>query len=176
MLAQKGIVSKIKWRGFTLVELLVVIAIITILASLGLTAVMRGQNAAKAAGCTSNLRQIGTALTLYLDQHKIFPRVQNMPSLGLNELPAISEALLAEVGGVPDVFRCPLDGFGYYDREQSSYEWNIMLNGRDRSWPSQHKKQDGDVRTLWDYESFHGEDGQVGSRNQLFLDGRVESF
>jgi len=54
-------------RGFTLIELLVVIAIIAILAALLFPVFAMAKAAAKTAACLSNIKQIGVATTLYLN-------------------------------------------------------------------------------------------------------------
>ena len=54
-------------RKFTLLELLVVIAIIGILASMLLPSLQNAREKTKRAVCKSNLKQIGTAMTMYGD-------------------------------------------------------------------------------------------------------------
>jgi prepilin-type N-terminal cleavage/methylation domain-containing protein/prepilin-type processing-associated H-X9-DG protein len=59
--------------AFTLVELLVVIAIMAILASLVMPALARAKQQGKRAACMSNLRQIGLATGMYVDEHECYP-------------------------------------------------------------------------------------------------------
>ncbi|HEY3283526.1 MAG TPA: prepilin-type N-terminal cleavage/methylation domain-containing protein [Armatimonadota bacterium] len=54
-------------RGFTLIELLVVVAIIAVLAALLFPVFSRARESARAAQCASNLKQISSALHLYMD-------------------------------------------------------------------------------------------------------------
>jgi len=56
--------------GFTLVELLVVMAVIATLAAMLLPALARTQSTARRSACESNLRQLGLAGVLYLDDNQ----------------------------------------------------------------------------------------------------------
>jgi prepilin-type N-terminal cleavage/methylation domain-containing protein/prepilin-type processing-associated H-X9-DG protein len=59
--------------GFTLIELLVVIAIIAILAALLLPALAKAKQQAKQANCQSNLKQMGLAFQMYMDDLTYYP-------------------------------------------------------------------------------------------------------
>jgi prepilin-type N-terminal cleavage/methylation domain-containing protein len=54
-------------RGFTLIELLVVIAIIAILAAILFPLFASARESARTASCKSNLKQLGNAIAMYVD-------------------------------------------------------------------------------------------------------------
>jgi prepilin-type N-terminal cleavage/methylation domain-containing protein/prepilin-type processing-associated H-X9-DG protein len=59
-------------RGFTLIELLVVIAIIAILAAILFPVFARARAKARQAACSSNLKQLGLAFTMYAQDYDNF--------------------------------------------------------------------------------------------------------
>jgi prepilin-type N-terminal cleavage/methylation domain-containing protein len=59
----------VRRRGFTLIELLVVIAIIAILAAILFPVFARARDAARKTTCTSNLKQLGTAIIMYAQDY-----------------------------------------------------------------------------------------------------------
>jgi prepilin-type N-terminal cleavage/methylation domain-containing protein/prepilin-type processing-associated H-X9-DG protein len=65
-------------NGFTLIELLVVIAIIAILAAILFPVFAQAREKARQATCVSNLKQLGTATTLYAqDYDETYPMLES---------------------------------------------------------------------------------------------------
>lgn len=64
-------------RGFTLIELLVVVAILSLLMSILLPSLKNAKRRAKETLCTTNLRSIYLAQTMWLEVHKKFQPLNN---------------------------------------------------------------------------------------------------
>ena len=77
-MTNQGLERKKQYRLFTLIELLVVIAIIAILAGMLLPALNSARSKARATNCCGNLKQLGTAVNMYLADNKEFFMTQTI--------------------------------------------------------------------------------------------------
>ncbi len=102
-------------KGFTLIELLVVIAIIAILAAILFPVFARARERARQTSCLSNIRQMATALMMYVqDYDEMFPHRANTTEHDDVEHPDGStsnrirwyRAIYPYVNNV-DIFTCP---------------------------------------------------------------------
>ncbi len=159
--------------AFTLMELLIVVTIIGALASLAIPATQRMMAKSKAAHCLGNLRNLGSALTLYLGENN-----NTMPSLVTerankdDDQPAIDNTL-NQYTESDTVFHCLADNKHLWETTGSSYLWNNLLNGQNLSSMNFMGLTNDSSRipVMSDKEDFHQyQDVKV---NILYADGHV---
>jgi prepilin-type N-terminal cleavage/methylation domain-containing protein/prepilin-type processing-associated H-X9-DG protein len=168
--------SPVTRRAFTLIEILVVIGIIAILAGILVPVLARARSSARSTACKSNLSQIAKAVQMYAGEHASqYPFMASRPTLNTG-MPRMCDVLKSYAKD-PNLFKCPADNQGFFEKEGSSYEWNAVLNGRTQdSWVEQVA---GPSRTpmAYDYENFHPDPGagSWGGKNVVFCDGNVKN-
>ena len=129
--------------GFTLVELLVVVAILAILAAMLLPVFARARNRARRTACLSNLRQLSSAMSMYVqDFDEVLPRwaypgaapCAMVWSQGLMPYHREINLYFCPAYGRPDPRGSPLEGSPYwgpthaylYDLVYASYGYNAL--------------------------------------------------
>lgn len=169
--------------GFTLVELLVVLAVIGTLAGLLLPGLARAKEAGRATACLGNLRQIGVALQLYVqDNDNRMPEMRDVPMdagalTNTVLLPGIHVVLSNYLGSVL-VLKCPSDFKRVFEQTGSSYSWNSLLNNQD----ADHLRlftidfNPHQIPVVYDKEAFHAARGRGRGINFLYADGHIRNL
>ena len=168
--------------AFTLIELLVVLAVIGLLAALLLPVLGKARESARGTACLSNLRQVGLALQIYVqDNQNKMPVMFDAP-LGTNTPPATNVAtidlVLAPQLGPSRILKCPSDDKDLFALTRSSYAWNTLLNGQD----ADHLRlfsidlDPHQIPLVFDKEAFHRARGEKKGVNYLYADGHIKNL
>jgi len=118
-----------RWKGFTLIELLVVIAIIAILAAILFPVFAQAREKARSASCQSNLKQLGMAVLMYVqDYDETPPNHCGWGGIGV----CWAQSIFRNVNNA-GVFRCP------------SYPRTNMMGSGETSCPSVNNPPEGNT-------------------------------
>ena len=170
--------------AFTLVELLAVIVILSLVASLLSPSLQNVRAKAESTACLSNLKQIGTAVWLWIPENgNRYPRIENDPSQPVYEADDGAKTAIETLGPyglTTNVLACPGDmktGGKYFKKHTNSYEfppWSgdeVANSGQIPIYTPGGTFQISASRVTlaWDYENVHS-----GGFNMLKADNTIQ--
>ena len=169
-----------------------VISILGLLIGILTPVLTRARQVAVKTACASNLRQIGTIVTVYQSDHgERFPMARYMPApflTGFPDDPGLPFALVDHLPEDSGVYRCPGDDGHVHELTGISYTYNASLSGRtlDKTWFARRLRMQASQTPVsydTDGNTFELQDGtQVTAptfhllRNLLFADAHVGNY
>lgn len=186
-------------KAYTLIELLVTITILTLLASVMLPVIAKAKESARKSACVSNLRQIGQALQMYVqDNNERYPvnvsdlidqkcdsSIWRSQGIDIGTYPSFSMILKPYVEKNPLIFICPdLRDVNDDDNgvvcmvkvnEFRSFGLGYALNTSAFINLGSNTQISSNTTILHCMGQFHGSDDITNRQcNVLFADGRVK--
>ena len=178
--------TRSKWclSYFTLLELLIVIAIIAILASLLMPALQKAKEKSRQITCAGNLKQMGQALYLYVDDYKgniTIGAATGADCYASMLGPYLNVTKKIGIGWVncSNIYHCPSDSIYTYDYGQNAWSGYTNASRKFRNI-SEFKNPSSiiniteaqDIVAFTDISLFDPRHGALG--NAVFIDAHVE--
>jgi prepilin-type N-terminal cleavage/methylation domain-containing protein/prepilin-type processing-associated H-X9-DG protein len=171
-------------RGFTLIELMAVIVIILLLGTFAMPAWQKVIDKAQSQACAVNLREIGIAIQLAVqDNSGFYPNIEPDPTMPIY-LEEDNAQTLAEVlepyGVAAKTLKCPADAANnnYFAQKGTSYEWRPLVDGEPAASPKLIFRRGmiirgspSRIRLVTDFDAVHH-----GRQNGVFADGHVKAY